>query len=373
MSSFGHYFKITTFGESHSPAVGVVIENFPSNLDLDIDSIQKQLNRRKPGQSDITTPRNETDTFSIVSGVEKNKTLGSPICFMVKNNDTRPEDYQFNPTTYIPRPSHADLTYLWKYGIHASSGGGRSSARETIGRVIAGALAEQILRKYNIEIVAFVSKIGTIKLPQLDETKITRDDVDRFKTRCPHQETSDEMEKMILELKEKGDSVGGQIKCIIKNCPKGLGEPVFDKLEALLAKAMMSIPATKGFEIGSGFKCVEMNGSNHNDAWIESDKVSSDIFSNNINNKDFKTETNNNGGVIGGISNGQPIVFSVAFKPPATILMEQTTSNLNGDETILKAKGRHDPCVVPRAIPIVESMAALVLLDLMYCQNKKNI
>jgi chorismate synthase len=355
MSIYGNFFKITTFGESHSKAVGVVIENFPSNFNINLDAIQHQLNRRKPGQSDITTPRNESDTFTVLSGIENNKSLGSPICFMVPNIDQRPEDYKYEE--YIPRPSHADLTYLWKYGIHAASGGGRSSARETIGRVIGGALAEQILNFHNIEIIAYVSQVGSIKLDK-PNIKLSRDLVDKFKTRCPDEETDKEMQQLILELKNNGNSVGGKINCIIKNCPKGLGEPVFNRLEAELAKAMLSIPATKGFEIGSGFKCVEMNGSNHNDPWIHDGKT-------------FVTETNNNGGVIGGISNGQDIYFSVAFKPPATILMEQTTVNLKGDTSLLTAKGRHDPCVVPRAIPIVEAMTALVLIDLLYCQTAK--
>jgi len=355
MSSFGNIFKITTFGESHSKAVGVVVDNFPSNFEIDFDFIQHQLNRRKPGQSNITTPRNENDVFTVLSGIENGKSLGSPICFMVPNQDTKPEDYKQHEL--IPRPSHADFTYLWKYGIHASSGGGRSSARETIGRVIAGSLAEQILKLHKIEIIAYVSQVGNIKLENINTKTISRDIVDIYKTRCPDEETNNKIEEHILDLKNKGDSVGGKVSCVIRNCPRGLGEPVFNKLEAELAKAMLSIPATKGFEIGSGFKCIEMNGSNHNDLWLHD--------------TDFYTETNNNGGVIGGISNGEDIYFSVAFKPPATILMDQKTSNLNGDETILKAKGRHDPCVVPRAIPIVESMTALVLLDLLYSQIVK--
>jgi chorismate synthase len=355
MSTFGNIFKITTFGESHSKAVGVVVDNFPSNFEINFDDIQKQLNRRKPGQSDITTPRKENDIFTVLSGVENGKSLGSPICFMVPNEDTKPEDYKQHEL--VPRPSHADFTYLWKYGIHASSGGGRSSARETIGRVIGGALAEQILKLHNIEIVAYVSQIGNIKLKNDINNTVSRDLVDKFKTRCPDEETDKQMEEYILDLKNKGDSVGGKVSCVIRNCPRGLGEPVFNKLEALLAKAMLSIPATKGFEIGSGFSCIEMNGSKHNDPWLYD--------------TDFYTETNNNGGVIGGISNGEDIYFSVAFKPPATILMDQKTSKLNGEETILKAKGRHDPCVVPRAIPIVESMASLVLLDLLYFQKIK--
>lgn len=355
MSLFGKNYRIMTFGESHSPMVGVVIDGFPSNFLIDKNKIQNQLNRRKPGQSNITTPRNETDQFKIISGIENEKSLGSPICFLVPNNDTKPEDYIFNPKEYIPRPSHADFTYLWKYGIHASSGGGRSSARETIGRVIAGALAEQILDLHQIKITAFVSQIGDIKFESDDYKNINRENVDSTITRCPDKIISNKMEELILKLKENGNSVGGKITCIVQNCPIGLGEPVFDKLEAQLAKAMLSIPSTKGFEIGSGFRCVEMYGSEHNDPWI---------FENNK----FITKTNNNGGVIGGISNGQDIIFSVAFKPPATILIDQKTCNVNGEETILKAKGRHDPCVVPREVPIVEAMTSIVLLDLLYDQ-----
>jgi chorismate synthase len=357
MSIYGKYFRIVTFGESHSPAVGVVIEHFPSNFEINLDLIQHQLNRRRPGQSNITTPRDEEDKINVLSGLENDKTLGSPLCFIVFNKNTKPEDYIFDTQHYIPRPSHADLTYIQKYNIHASSGGGRSSARETIGRVIAGSLAEQILTKHNIQITAFVSQVGEHKLTEFDYTTLDRFEVDKYKTRCPDKITSDKIEKTILELKEKGDSIGGKITCVINNCPVGLGEPVFDKLEAELAKAMLSIPATKGFEIGSGFSCVEQIGSLHNDPWI---------FENNK----YLTKTNNNGGIIGGISNGMPIIFSVAFKPPATILKDQKTINLKGDNVILTAKGRHDPCVVTRAVPVVEAMTAIVLLDLLYLNNQ---
>lgn len=358
MSTFGNFFKVTTFGESHCKSVGVTIESPPPNFFIKLDKIQSQLNRRRPGQSSITTPRDEKDKLIVLSGMENGKTLGTPLTIIVDNTNTKPEDYIFTKDTYIPRPSHSDFTYLWKYGIHASSGGGRSSARETIGRVIAGSLAEQILEQYGVSIVAFVSQVGTIKCNKLN---VTREEVDRNITRCPDKVISKIIEDKILELKEKGDSIGGKITCIIKNPPKGLGEPVFNKTEALLAQAMLSIPATKGFEIGSGFSCVEQNGSSHNDAWISTQDG-------------IGTSTNNNGGTIGGITNGEDIHFSVAFKPPATILMDQNTINLKGESVILKAKGRHDPCVVPRAVPIVEAMTSLVLIELLYSQiARRNI
>jgi len=360
MSTIGNYYKVTTFGESHCMSVGVTINTPPPNFKLDLDKIQLQLNRRRPGQSAITTPRNEADKIIVLSGMENGYTLGSPLTIIVNNKDTNPEDYVFSKEEYIPRPSHSDFTYLWKYGIHASSGGGRSSARETIGRVIAGAIADQILEQYNVNICAFVSQVGTIKLENIPEN-INRDMVDKTITRCPNESISKSMEELILKLKLEGDSIGGKVSCIIKNCPRGLGEPVFDKTEALLAQAMMSIPATKGFEIGSGFSCIEQQGSIHNDKWTNT-------------NGNIGTETNNNGGIIGGITNGENIHFSVAFKPPATILMNQDTINLKGEDVVLTAKGRHDPCVVPRAVPIVEAMASIVILDLLLAQiARKNI
>ena len=360
MSTFGNYYKITTFGESHCDSVGVTINTPPPNIKLDLEKIQKQLSRRRPGQSSITTPRNEEDKLIVLSGMENGHTLGSPLTIIVKNKNTKPEDYVFSKDDYIPRPSHSDFTYLWKYGIHAASGGGRSSARETIGRVIAGAVADQILDLYNVKICAYVSQVGNIKLDHVPKD-LERDMVDINISRCPNKHLALAIEDLILKLKSEGNSVGGKVTCVIKNCPKGLGEPVFDKTEALLAQAMMSIPATKGFEIGSGFKCIEQFGSCHNDRWVN-------------NNGNIGTSTNNNGGIIGGITNGENIVFSVAFKPPATILMDQNTINLKGEDVTLKAKGRHDPCVVPRAVPIVEAMASLVILDLLMAQiSRKNI
>ena len=356
MSIFGNFFKISTFGESHSNSVGVIIEKPQPNIIINIDKIQKQLNRRRPGKSHITTPRNELDIIEIISGCENNITLGSPLTIIVKNKNIKKEDYIFSEETYIPRPSHADFTYIWKYGIHASSGGGRSSARETIGRVIAGTYAEQILDTLNIKIIAFVSQVGDKILKDIP-SNLSRDLIDKYITRCPDNIISQEIEELITKIKNNGDSVGGKITCIVKNCPKGLGEPCFDKTEALLAHAMLSIPATKGFEIGSGFNCINQTGTQHNDLWIN-------------NNNNIETLTNNNGGIIGGITNGQDIIFSVAFKPPATVLAEQPTVDINGNNTILKANGRHDPCVVPRAVPIVESMTAIVLLELYYNQLK---
>ena len=358
MSSFGKLYKITTYGESHGESVGVIIEGMPSNFYVDLHDIQRQLNRRKPGQNHLTTPRAEMDTVEIQSGLDNGFSLGTPICAIVKNRDVKPQDYQFLPNIRVPRPSHADLTYLKKYKIHASSGGGRSSARETIARVIGGAVAERWLKaKHGIEIVAWVSQIGDIKF-NIDEaiflskTLLNREIVDTYSTRCPNSLKSMEMEKLIMKMKEEGNSIGGVVSCVCRNVPIGLGEPCFDKLEAMLAHAMMSIPATKGFEIGSGFKSAEMTGSEHND-----------LFEWNNRTETLNTKTNYSGGIQGGISNGSYITFNVAFKPPATISMPQQTCDILGNPIILEAKGRHDPCVVNRAVPIVESMAALVLMD----------
>lgn len=395
MSSFGKVYRITTFGESHCNSVGAIIDGFPSNFAIYPEDIQKQLDRRRPGQSKITTPRVEFDKVYIQSGIENNKTLGSPICAIVLNKNTIPSDYKINnknnknnKNIYIPRPSHADYTYIQKYGIHASSGGGRSSARETIGRVIGGSIADKFLKdKYGIEIVAWVLQIGPHKFDidnhnnrgesydlrnKITLQNINRDNVDKYITRCPNKDVSVKMEELILKLKEEGDSIGGSIMCICRNVPTGLGEPCFDKLEAQLAHAMLSIPASKGFEIGSGFKCIEMLGSEHNDSFLKtSDKKTdkkNDKINNKINNKPkkitkLKTLTNNSGGIQGGISNGEDIIFTVAFKPPATIKKPQRTSDINGNMTILQNKGRHDPCICPRAVPIVESMSAIVILD----------
>ena len=362
MSTFGKVFKITTFGESHCAAVGVIIDGCPSNMKLKEIDIQLQLNRRRPGQSSISTPRDEKDKVKILSGTEKGVTLGTPIAARVYNLDFRPTDYDFiGKKDYVPRPSHADFTYYCKYGIHASSGGGRSSARETIGRVIGGTVAEKWLKEnLNIEIVAFVNSVGIInsEIKENEYKNITREMVDKSIVRCPNLEVANKMEMFIKEIKNRGDSVGGVVTCICKNVPAGLGEPCFDKLEALLAHAMMSIPATKGFEIGKGFKCTKMFGSKHNDPFFyKDDKI--------------QTMTNNSGGIQGGISNGEDIYFNVAFKPPSTIMLHQASVTMSGIRTIIKPKGRHDPCVVNRAVPIVESMAALVLMDCFMIQKTR--
>ena len=347
-NSFGQYFRMISWGESHGGSVGLVIDGCPPKLDLSEDDIQKELDRRKPGQSSITTQRKETDKITIHSGVYQGQTLGTPLAMSVTNEDARPEDYKELKTKY--RPSHADYTYEAKFGIRNPEGGGRSSARETIARVAAGAIARKILHKtHGIKIVAYVDSINRIKIPLL-ETFPNIDDVERSPVRCPDTETASSMIKLIEETKAKGDSLGGTIVCRIINTPVGFGGPVFDRLEADLAKAMLSIPATKGFEIGSGFSGCLMKGSEHNDVFKTTEcKVT--------------TLTNFSGGVQGGISNGEEISFRVAFKPTSTILQKQKTSDIQGKNVDLLPKGRHDPCVLPRAVPIVEAMAALVLVD----------
>jgi len=358
-STFGTLFKITTFGESHGKGVGAVVDGCPPNLALSEKDIQPQLDRRRPGQSRLATERDETDRVSILSGVEGGRTLGTPIVLVVANRDQRPGDYA--DIRSIPRPSHADYTYQMKYGIRPSSGGGRASARETVGRVAAGAIAEKFLyENYGVYIVAWVNAIGTIAAPEIDEDRVTRQEVDKTPVRCPSQNEAGHMMRAILDAKDAQDSLGGIISCVCRNVPAGLGEPVFDKLEARLAQAMMSIPATKGFEIGSGFSGSRMTGSKHNDLFVDKGER-------------LGTITNYSGGVQGGISNGEPILFRVAFKPPATIGKEQRTVDFNGNEKTLAAKGRHDPCVVPRAVPIVESMAALVIGDMALRQQSRGI
>ena len=365
MSSFNKIFKITTFGESHCDAVGVIIDGCPSNLNLNENDIQYQLNRRRPGQSSINTPRDEKDKVLFLSGIEHGKTLGTPICGIVKNNNIKKNDYPFlNKEKYIPRPSHADFTYISKYGNHASSGGGRSSARETIGRVIGGEVAYKYLKeKFNIEIVAWVNSVGNISIMKEDINlnTISRKEVDKNIVRFPNQQKAEKIIDLVHKLKEDGDSIGGTVSCVCRNIPIGLGEPCFDKLEALLAHAMLSIPATKGFEFGSGFEGTKMKGSQHNDEFIKKD------------NGKIGTKTNFSGGIQGGISNGEDIYFTVAFKPPSTISKKQNTVLLNGDKVILEARGRHDPCIVNRAVPIVEAMASLVILDNLLYQKTRNI
>lgn len=348
-SSFGTLYRVTTFGESHCKGVGTVVDGCPPNLALAETDIQPQLDRRRPGQSKLTTDRREADQVTILSGVENGRTLGTPIALLVANRDQRPGDYKNMQD--IPRPSHADFTYQMKYGIRASSGGGRSSARETIGRVAAGAIAQKILRQaYGVEIVAWVSRVGDIEAAGIDMQSVDRVQVDRNLIRCPDTAAAQQMITAVADARDQKDSLGGVVSCVCRNVPMGLGEPVFDKLEAQLAQAMLSIPATKGFEIGSGFAGTRMRGSQHNDPFVQKEGR-------------LGTVTNNSGGIQGGISNGEPIYFRVAFKPPATIGLEQHTADFEGNDVILAAKGRHDPCVLPRAVPIVETMTALVLLD----------
>ncbi len=348
-SSFGTIFRVTTFGESHGGAVGAVVDGCPPLLALTEADIQQQLARRRPGQSALTTPRGEPDAVKILSGTENGLTLGTPIALVVANRDTKPGDYA--EMSNVPRPSHADFTYQMKYGVRAASGGGRSSARETIGRVAAGAIAEKWLRlKAGVEIVAWVSGVGAVAAPDLAEANVTRADVDANAVRCPDADVAKKMEAEILAARDAQDSVGGIITCVCRGVTPGWGEPVFHKLEAVLAQAMLSLPATKGFEFGSGFAGTRLRGSIHNDPFVK--KANG-----------LGTKTNHSGGIQGGISNGEPIIFRVAFKPPATISQPQQTADFDGLATTLEAKGRHDPCVVPRAVPIVEAMAALVLAD----------
>ncbi|KAH6621508.1 chorismate synthase, partial [Chaetomium sp. MPI-SDFR-AT-0129] len=397
MSTFGDHFRVTTYGESHCRSVGCIVDGCPPGMELTEDDIQPQMTRRRPGQSAITTPRNEKDRVLIQSGTEFGVTLGTPIGMMVLNEDQRPKDYGNKTMDIYPRPSHADWTYLEKYGVKASSGGGRSSARETIGRVAAGAIAEKYLKlAYGVEIVAFTSSVGNVHLfPPTPEhpsastnpaylsllQSIDRPAVDSFlPVRCPDRETSDRMESLIADFRDRSDSIGGTVTCVIRNAPSGLGEPCFDKLEAKLAHAMLSIPATKGFEIGSGFGGCEVPGSTHNDPFVSAADVvlpssvaESGAVKSGASRPKLTTKTNYSGGIQGGISNGAPIYFRVAFKPPATIGQEQTTANYDGtSEGVLAAKGRHDPCVVPRAVPIVEAMAALVLMDAVLAQQARH-
>ena len=348
-SHFGHLFRISTYGESHGGGVGVVIDGCPPRIELSAEDVQCDLDRRKPGQSEIVTPRAEEDRCSILSGVFEGKTLGTPICISVTNKDARPEAYREMETAF--RPSHADYTYQAKYGIRNWQGGGRSSARETIGRVAAGAVAKKVLAQAapNLEIVAYVKSIHEL-VAEVDPERVTNAEVESNIVRCPNAEMAQQMIDLIKQVRADGDSVGGTIECVVRNAPVGLGEPVFDKLEADLAKAMLSLPATKGFEIGSGFAGTRPRGSEHNDAfYMEGGRV--------------RTATNKSGGIQGGISNGEPIFFRVAFKPTATIFRPQQTVSTSGEETELQARGRHDPCVLPRAVPMVEAMTALVLCD----------
>ncbi|MEA5417096.1 chorismate synthase [Synechococcus sp. BA-132 BA5] len=348
-SSFGHLFRISTFGESHGGGVGVIVDGCPPRLSLDLEAIQAELDRRKPGQSRITTPRKEDDRVEVLSGLLNGVTLGTPIAMVVRNKDQRPQDYREMEVAF--RPSHADATYQAKYGIQARSGGGRASARETIGRVAAGAIAKQLLaRAAGTEVIAWVRRIHDIEAA-VDPATVTLEAVESTIVRCPDPAVAAQMIERIEAIGREGDSCGGVIECLVRRPPVGLGMPVFDKLEADLAKALMSLPATKGFEIGSGFGGTLLRGSEHNDAFLPSEDGR------------LRTATNNSGGIQGGISNGEEIRLRVAFKPTATIRKEQQTIDASGAATTLAAKGRHDPCVLPRAVPMVEAMVALVLAD----------
>lgn len=349
-NSFGKMFKLTTFGESHGVAIGGVIDGCPAGLEIDIEKVQDDLNRRRPGQSAIVTQRKEPDTVEFLSGIFEGRSTGTPIGFVIKNANQKSKDYSHIKDSY--RPSHADYTYDEKYGVRDYRGGGRSSARETACRVVAGSVAKQLLQ--NVEINAFVSSVGKIELTK-HYSELDFSEIEKNPVRCPDPQLAAEMEAYIKEIRADGDTVGGTVQCVIKNVPKGLGEPIFDKLHADLGKAMLSINAVKGFEYGSGFEGTKMRGSEHNDHF----------------NTDGSTRTNLSGGIQGGISNGMDIYFNVAFKPVATLMQKQKTINSKGEEVEMQGKGRHDPCVVPRAVPIVESMAALVIADFLL-QNKSS-
>ena len=347
-NTFGQLFRVTTWGESHGAAIGAVVDGCPSLLELSEADIQPELDRRAPGQSALVTQRKESDTVRILSGVFEGQTLGTPISLFVPNADMRPGDYDEMREKY--RPSHADYTYDAKYGTRDWRGGGRTSARETAGRVAAGAIARKLLLvRYGVEIVAWVAKVGTIAV-ECDVERVTREEVERTPIRCPEPEAAARMIAAVEAARKAGNSLGGVVTCAARGCPPGWGEPVFDRLEADLAKAMLSLPASKGFELGSGFAGTDLTGLEHNDEfYMAGDRV--------------RTRTNRSGGVQGGITNGETVYFRVAFKPTATVMREQRTVDRHGEETTLQGRGRHDPCVLPRAVPIVEAMAALVLAD----------
>jgi len=357
-NTFGKLFQISTWGESHGPAVGVSIDGCPAGVPIDQEEIQAELDRRRPGQSDITTPRSEDDRLEVLSGVFEGLSTGAPILLLVRNKDARPEAYDHLKDVY--RPSHADYTYQAKYGHRDHRGGGRSSARETIGRVAAGAIARRILAdSAGVELVAYVRRIHDIEA-EIDAASVARDAVESNTVRCPDSDAAEKMIERIKQLRKEGDSAGGLVELVARGLPVGLGEPVFDRLEADLAKAMLSLPATKGFEVGSGFDGTRLTGSAHNDAFYkDGDEV--------------RTRSNNSGGVQGGISNGEDLVCRIAFKPTATINKEQETVSTSGEETVLKARGRHDPCVLPRAVPIVEAMAALVIVDHWFLDRSRKL
>ncbi|MEC7478583.1 MAG: chorismate synthase [Bacteroidota bacterium] len=351
-NKFGKIFTLTTFGESHGIAIGGVIDGCPANKDIDLSIVQLDLDRRKPGQSKIVTQRKESDKVEFLSGIFEGKTTGTPIGFIIVNKDQKSKDYDHIKNVF--RPSHADFVYQKKYGIRDYRGGGRSSARETACRVVAGSIAKQILN--DISFNAFVSRVGDISISS-NFSKVKFENIEKNLVRCPDLKKAKEMENLIKSVRKEGDTIGGVVSCIIKNVPVGIGEPVFDKLHAELGKAMLSINAVKGFEYGSGFAGVKMKGSEHNDQY-EADE---------------STKTNHSGGIQGGISNGMDIYFNVAFKPVATIMKDQKTIDSKGKETSISGKGRHDACVVPRAVPIVEAMASLVILDMILINNSKKL
>ena len=353
MNTFGHIFRLTTFGESHGEAVGGVVDGMPAGIDIDIDFIQQELNRRRPGQSSITTSRQEADQIELLSGVFEGKSTGCPIGFIVRNTNQHSQDYENMRCLF--RPSHADYTYFQKYGIRDHRGGGRSSARITISRCVGGALAKLVLKQLGISVQAYTSQVGNIALER-DYKLYDLSQTETNAVRCPDPKKAAQMEALIAEVKSEGDTIGGIITCVIKGCPVGLGEPEFDKLHAALGAAMLSINAVKGFEYGEGFEGVTAKGSEQNDVFT-------------VTNGQITTATNHSGGIQGGISNGQDIYFRVAFKPVATILSEQTTVDKEGNPTRFTAKGRHDPCVLPRAVPVVEAMAAMTILDY-YLQDR---
>lgn len=348
-NTFGQLFRVTTFGESHGGGIGVVIDGCPPRIQIAKADVQRELNRRRPGQSKLTTQRKEEDQCEILSGVFQGETLGTPIAILVRNKDARPEDY--SEIAHKFRPSHADYTYEAKYGIRNWQGGGRASARETIGRVAAGAIAKKVLSTFcnDFEIVGYVLRIHELTAT-IDRSTVRTKDVEKNAIRCPDATTAKKMISLIEKIRDQGDSIGGVVECVMRGVPAGLGDPVFDKLEADLAKGMLSIPAAKGFEIGSGLASTRMYGTQHNDAFE-------------IRDGRIRTKTNNSGGVQGGISNGEDIYFRVAFKPPASIALQQKTVTISSEHTELSARGRHDPCVLPRAVPIVEAMATIVLCD----------
>ncbi len=357
MNTFGTLFRLTTFGESHGPAIGGVIDGCPPNIKIDLDFIQYKLDLRKPGTEQIYSQRKEPDKVQFISGIFQNKTTGAPIAFIIPNTDTKTSDYKYIKNIF--RPSHGDFTYFLKYKNYDWRGGGRFSARETAARIVAGAIAQLVLNRLNIQIFSFTSQIGNIKLEknysQLNLSLIYSNPV-----RCPHPPTAEKMLQSIENIRQQGDSIGGSVSTVVKNMPPGLGQPLYDKLSARLAYAMFSINAVKGFEIGSGFNAASMTGSQHNDLFYLDQ------------NKKIKTKTNNNGGIQAGISNGMDLLFKVAFKPPSTIMKPQPSVSKNLKPAILPPKGRHDPCIVPRAVPVVESMTAITLLDFILINNAYN-